>query len=420
MFMKIPLFILCIVLLFISGKSRANNEVKVFLSVNPTNKTFSCEYRIIVDPKTKQQSFVFNLNNEFKIMEVSSKKGSKVSIKSYFDLFRKDTTKRVEVEFHQNSVAKREITIKYSGKVPDKSFTDNVIELSAHTNWLPYFSDREYEAVNYELEVTVMGNYKVISTREPIKHVRSTYTFKGIAPNVEITAMIATNLQKLTLDTKFGKILIYKASDNLKSTDTTLINHAKEIISYYNETIGKDDQIKNFTILMPYTNRNAFALLDNAINITYSNFNTNNLEDKLILAHEISHKWWAYGQWNDYNNWLNEAFATYSSLLCIKALGDTVTFKNEIYKRVESSANTPSIIGFNINMYDYKTIRKVMYDKGTVILFQLNEKMGDKKFLNFLSKVAGSKITTTERLLNLLEHEENKELRLWLDSELKI
>lgn len=356
--MRIKLFYICVVWLVSSMSCIAKNEVKVHLTVNPEKKSFTCKYQIKLQPKAKRSHFVFTLNKAFHVEGVRSKGQSKYEVRPFFDLFQKDTLKRIEVAFANNSKSTREVTISYSGNVPERFFTDNVLEFSAHTNWLPNIPGKEYELVSYELEVSVEDGYQVISTSHPVGQKPGTYTFRGSAPNIEITAIAATEFEELSTGSEGHTVSVYKAGRRMNAADTTLLRHTREAIAYFNQTIGKEHPIATFTVLLPGTNRDAFGLLDNAVNITYADFNTNNVEDRLILAHEISHKWWAYGRWNDYNNWLNEAFATYASLLYLRAIGDTATYEEEIAKRQASSKNSPALVGFDVSKHDYKTDRK--------------------------------------------------------------
>jgi len=49
-----------------------------------------------------------------------------------------------------------------------------------------------------------------------------------------------------------------------------------------------------------------------------------------------------------------------------------------------------------------------MYDKGAIALYQLNEKIGDKKFLNFLLKAGCSKIKDNRPIIGFIRAKEQR------------
>jgi aminopeptidase N len=116
--------------------------------------------------------------------------------------------------------------------------------------------------------------------------------------------------------------------------------------------------------------------------------------------------------------WLNEAFAKYSSLLYLQASGDTARYQAEMTKLVQSTATAPAIIGFDRKKTDYATYRRVIYDKGTVVLAALRTRVGSEKFYAILAKTAADKVGTTTDFLAVVEQVSSLDTRLWLTTEL--
>ncbi|WP_382318409.1 M1 family aminopeptidase [Hymenobacter bucti] len=136
----------------------------------------------------------------------------------------------------------------------------------------------------------------------------------------------------------------------------------------------------------------------------------------VYLAHEISHKWW--GSVHDESEWLNEAFATYSSLLYLQAGGDSTGYRIELAKRVQSAANAPAIIGFDREKAPYPLFRRVIYDKGTVILAALHARVGTEKFYAILAQTAAERVSTTAGFLAVVAQLTTPDTRQWLITEL--
>jgi aminopeptidase N len=217
---------------------------------------------------------------------------------------------------------------------------------------------------------------------------------------------------------KKPRIEVLKVESPLLGRDTLLLQRAEAIIGFYNRSLGAQDRIQRFTIFLPGTNRDAFALLDNATVITYADFDVAQRGDLLTLAHEISHKWWGYGSVHDESEWLNEAFATYSSLLYLQASGDSTGYQAELAKRVASAANTPAIIGFDPANAPYALFRRVVYDKGTVILAALHRRVGTEKMDAILALTAAGKVSTTAGFLAVVAQVSGPDTRQWLTTEL--
>ena len=209
-----------------------------------------------------------------------------------------------------------------------------------------------------------------------------------------------------------------KVESPLLGRDTLLLQRAETIIGFYNRSLGTQDPIKRFTVFLPGTNRNAFGLLDNATVVTYSDFDVAKRGELLILAHEISHKWWGYGSIHDESEWLNEAFATYSSLLYLQASGDSTGYRVELAKRVQSATNAPAIIGFDRANAPYPLFRRVIYDKGTVILAALHTRVGTEKFYAILAKTAAEKVSTTAGFIDMVAQVSGQDTSRWLVAEL--
>jgi hypothetical protein len=309
------------------------------------------------------------------------------------------------------------VTIEYGGPLPARFYTDSLLEFTPFANWLPTLPNREYELVTYRLRVRVRvpPTYQVVSTHAPRRHRAGYYEFVGTAPNIEITALAARRFTVLASPPGPGAaVSIYKANRPANTLDSALLDQARRIIRYHNRIIGGRDSIGQFTFLLPGTNRNAGGLLDNAAVVTYSDFDPRKPEELLILAHEISHKWWGYGTWNTYDNWLNEGFATYSGLLYLQAAGDTASFRRGLAQRRARAAGAPPIIGFDLRTSDYATLRRVEYDKATIVLHELHQRLGDVAFFRLLTATAAARVETTAAFLELVEQQAGRPTREWL------
>lgn len=394
----------------------ARHQVAVDLTIEPATHSFSCRYTLTAVGPAAVSQLSLNLNQQFRLAAITGPKVARFTAAPWYDSYQKDTLQRLNVAF-KGPQRRPQLTVEYGGQLPERFYTDSLAELTAFANWLPNQPDREYELVDYQLTVHVPPGFRVVGTREPRRVRAGEYYFTGTAPNIEITAVAARYFTTLVAAGS-PRVVIYKANRPANRLDTVLLHKAQAVVAWQNQTIGRQEPIRQFTFLLPGTNRNASGLLDNAAVITYSDFDPRKTGELLILAHEISHKWWGYGTWNDYNNWLNEGLATYSSLLYLRATGDTARFRQEIAKRRAATTSVGPVIGFDVRRNDYPTTRKAMYDKPTVILYELEQRLGTETFLRLLATAAAAHLATTEEFLALVERETTRATRDWLASKL--
>ncbi len=398
------------------SSSFATPIVQLRLRVEPATHSFTCQYTFRLAAADTATVVQLNLNRQFLIRQLASSQAVRSRIiRSYYPYFA-DTMQQVEVRFPAHYQRIRELTFTYSGTLDKNLYTAQVMEFSGHSNWVPFRPRREYELVAYVLEVSVPPAYQVRSTT-PGRHYHGQWVFRGTTSNSEITALVARQFQQVA-SAKTPRITVAKVEPPLLGRDTLLLRRAEAIVAFYNRSLGAQDPITRFSILLPGTNRDAFGLLDNATVITYADFDVSKRDELLILAHEISHKWWGYGSVHDESEWLNEAFATYSSLLYLQASGDSVGYQTELAKRVQAAAGAPAIVGFDRENAPYPLFRRVIYAKGTVILAALRDRVGPEKFYAILAKTAAEKVSTTAGFLQVVAQMSGQDTGQWLAAEL--
>lgn len=390
--------------------------VRIHLQVEPATHTFTCRYQFTL-PASDTTSLVYlNLNQAYDLQRVSSPQARQQHVRKV--AYAGDTVRQVQVRYAAGNRRKRHIELTYSGTLAKGEFTDQVAIFSGHSNWLPFRPFAEYELVSYELVVQAPVAYQVRSTTPAARQRPGEWVFRGTTSAIEPTAFLAQQFYQ-TVSAKAPPIGLVKTGTPIARPDTLLLHQAEAIVAFYNRTIGREDPVARFTIFLPGTNNGAYGLLDDATVITYTSFNVKDKSDLLILAHEISHKWWAYGSFHDENGWLSEAFATYSSLLYIQANGDEAGYQAELARLAATTADTPPLWGFNRYKYPFPMYRRVIYNKGTGILAALRQHVGPEKFMTILAKTAVQKTSTTVGFLDTVAQVAGPEAHAWLLAELK-
>ena len=418
-YMKQLLLLLALVIGGGAPTGQAAPIIRLQLDTKPLSRSLTCRYTFALPAADTATSIVLLLSREFRILNLNASQAAQPCVTRVYYPFFADTLQRLQVRYAAlRSRKSRRLTLTYSGVLGKALATEQVMVFSGHSNWIPFRPYREYEVVDYVLDVRVPAGEQVVSTTPALRHRNGQWRFRGRTSLIEITALVARRFQQLASATQ-PRVTVLKTGAALNSQDTIILRKAEEIAAFYNRSIGREAPIARFSIFLPGTNSDAFGLLNDATVITYSDFDMAKRGELLILAHEISHKWWGYGSVHDENDWLNEAFATYSSLLYLQAAGDAAGYQAELTRLIQTVANTPAILGFDRTKYERSMYRRVVYNKGTGVLAALHARVGTEQFFNLMAKTAAKKVSTTAAFLGVVEQVAGPETRAWLLAELR-
>jgi hypothetical protein len=123
------------------------------------------------------------------------------------------------------------------------------------------------------------------------------------------------------------------------------------------------------------------------------------IEDWMLtatIAHEFAHGWWSAGDPLTENNWLNESFAEYSSLRFTEATYGEAPLKARLDPKIERAKKAGPVIGTG------RPSSTASYQKGPVLLFDLDHKIGRAKMDKLLGILGRNPPRTTEQFLKVL------------------
>ena len=149
--------------------------------------------------------------------------------------------------------------------------------------------------------------------------------------------------------------------------------------------------------------------------LTDSNYLNKRTDYVRYLGHEIAHFWWR-GAASNWEDWLNESFAEYSAMILIKELRSKEEFNSRLNIKRSESNNTPPIWEISRNA---PLAQQVLYSKGVILLIELEEKIGNNKFLELCRARIDKKTNNTLDFLNLIKDIGGKEIADWFEQSLK-
>lgn len=277
-------------------------------------------------------------------------------------------------------------------------------ELNIYTVWFPLNLDYGF----FEHTVTVNSGGTVVGSG-PVSANSHSATVTSKIPSFDIPLVIGENLKKR----KIPHTEIEICHDNLNGVILDQIE--SEILQFYadlKQLFGKP-QTENLTIAVDTSERNLAYARPAFVSISVKdNFSERN---KKTLAHEISHLWWNKADVMSYEDWLNEAFAEYSSLLLLRSRKGEEDYRqrlNSLEKRVQKLAPIK-----NIDKLKNKNSNEVITYKGAFLLTKLEARVGQTKMLELLHLVHNESINTSQALIKTISDLFGEDTGNWFRSE---
>jgi hypothetical protein len=105
-------------------------------------------------------------------------------------------------------------------------------------------------------------------------------------------------------------------------------------------------------------------------------------------GHEFAHAWFNKTSVNDYHNWIDEAFATYSSFLGIESVYGGSAYERYIEKYRKRLAKETDLPPITKTDRKHEKSQVLYYIYGTLILREIDQTIGRDTFLKFMAHFA--------------------------------
>jgi len=291
------------------------------------------------------------------------------------------------------------------------SFEENWIEINVYCGWFPVSFESKSYTSNFKIYID--DNYFV--TGSGIVEKKNDY-WEMIQPWPAFdNVIIASKKLKSKISNENNAFIQtdYNQTDFSDPDADSILSECKYALNLFEGFFGKKDSTYFKFVIAPFEWGGGYSR-KNFVSMRTKHFNF--YTSTKGVAHEIAHFWWNCAVTTTWEDWLNEAFAEYSMLLFIRERMGPEEFKKQIEEYKSRIQNLPPIWGIERDSQEAYT---VLYEKGSIILYEMEEKIGKNLFLDFLKEVSETKIKTTEDLLNLVEEKLSVEIRSWLENKLK-
>lgn len=408
------------------------NHYRIDLNLVPSDKLI--ESRIYLEFHSREDNLkdiVFYLHKQFNIREVTGR------LVSGFHFNREGKSpasylpegRPVKIQFSRPLRKEESTTLHfiYDGTITEwPSWSANIIsedwvEIGLYLPWFPY--NAEYGDFTFEAKVKIDPAFQVCSYGQA-KRSGPVWTVLSDDQTDDIIIIASKRLKSHTLHKKDLLINVHYVTLQ-NSTAKQMGEDLHAAMTIFKSWFG-DNKSKAISLVESVRERGGGYARRGLIVL-------GGLDDQMYtekreayihyLSHEVAHIWWRGASTVNWEDWMNEGFAEYSALLVVREMFGRESFERRLSGKLEGIQNIPPIWDFNRN--DRSTpkkreeIEKILYSKGPVLLYELEEKIGKVKFLEFCRRLVANNITSTEGLLKILGNLEGDEVKIWFEILLK-
>lgn len=298
------------------------------------------------------------------------------------------------------------INIDYAGSLTHTLYKpdQNYLELGLDNFWYPVHQNTSEFRFTYRLSIkTDKPDYQLVSNGRNMK-TGAGWLVTSKVPDFDIDLIFAAGLKVKTLNDGTYNLQIV-SKDMPDEASATLLAAMKDALDFYNSTFGAFDRQREVTgVFRPFLEpqfgyfRKGYFVLPQVKNVHDIVF---------PISHELSHYWWLNA--GQQNAWLNESFAEYSAMMFLRRQQGVDAFRKLLEEKRKASANLPPVYGFD-RTKNRQAAPGVMYRKGVIKLSELEDELGEQKFMDFLRAAAKAKVRDTDALIEILAQASSREV----------
>ena len=282
------------------------------------------------------------------------------------------------------------------------------VQLGYYVAWFPVNSDsRDFTA---NVSVSINDGYTV-SGSGIVEHKDDKWEM--LQPwggfDLQIVASPTLKSKKMTSDGRTFEVVYTDFAD--ADADSALLA-CSEALQFYTR-LFKTNPSNDYMKFLVVPRRGGGISRKNFIAYATKRFNEH---FKTAIGHEMGHFWWNKAPTFSWEDWLNEGFAEFSMLWYIKCHFDKHVFDCYLEACRENARHACPI--YEVDR-DAPEAYDALYNKGALLLYDLEQKVGEQRFFEFMQGVAEREITSTTLLLDYAEEVFGKEIRKWIENRIK-
>jgi hypothetical protein len=273
------------------------------------------------------------------------------------------------------------------------SFTNEWIALASYSSWYPVNFD--WGKFNYSLTVSIPKPF-IVSGAGKISYQKGKWKVIQASKTDDIV-LIASNIMQTKKFKDDGANITMNYIGFTEAQADSIIASTIQAYNFYKTIYGEVGKANLTIAAMPLKGGNAFARKDFIYMQTKggSSFDMNK-----TISHEVAHFWWNKANVDIWEDWLNEGFAEFSTLLFIQKFISDSAYINELKEYKKMSKEVAPV--WQMDRSD-NNASMILYRKAPVALANFRNTIGDEAFFNLLKSIHLNKINNTTDLLSLIE-----------------
>jgi len=417
----------CLLFIHISCQSIIEDRIEyshfqINASINPVSQTIAIEGTLdIICKDTLTSELSFRIHKQFEVEYFNVGNIEKYELDTSGATF-SSNSKELKFKLHKPVKAGEivHIKFKYQGEITEWSkWSANTIgpewvEIGLYFPWFPNGSGSL--PATYNLNIDCPPGYQVFSIGE-INKSNNAWQIIQDEPINDVLLFISKdmNIVKNTLSDLELTLCDHNLSDTIRNSFSNDIGIAYRHFSNWFGSLENP----NLTIIESKREigggyaRTGAIVLSSFKNMDYF---SNRIIYNTYIGHEMAHLWWNKAAADSWEDWLNESFAEYSSLLIVREVFGPQEFEKQLLSRQENIKDLKPI--WEISRTDSQAYY-VLYHKGAILLHELETKIGEGAFQKLTQLCHQNNIKTTEEFLSLLGKQEGDALSIWFEEMLK-
>lgn len=290
------------------------------------------------------------------------------------------------------------------------SISPDRVELTVDSFWMP-FDARFSQRLTAELDIAAPGDWAVAVSTGEARLTEAGAWINNTAPQLDIAITMLTSARVSVaqghqiIDTRPGE------------RDVSELSQAAGFCTeHLNARYGAREPLPDASLVIHnrtesgYSRGTLIALTDVPDTVDDASL--------MFICHEFAHFWSQNGNAGGVENWLNESFAEYVSLIALReARGEAgaSAMLARFQDQLDRAGAQPPIWSPQV------TERRpylVNYRKGPLALAALETRLGRELFAEFLRRYMVDRVATTPDLLDMLEDVAGAGHRAWFEAEL--
>lgn len=297
------------------------------------------------------------------------------------------------------------IKVEYHGPLTEAYSREHAyLELGLDNCWFPVHPRSGAYRFDYRLSVRTDAPDQQLVSNGRVTRRRGGWLVQSVVPDIDIDLVMSPGLRSVAYQEEGYDLRI--VSTNISDDESAaLMRELRQALAYLNELLGADDPIRQVTaVVRPFSREGQGGYARLGYFVMTKGWNTQGLS---YIAHELAHRWWS--QADRKNAWLNESFAEHTAMMAVRSIRGQEAFAADLAEKKKRSDGLPPIYGFDRTVNPRQS-PAVLYNKGPVVLNELEAQLGETRFAVFLQHAAAARVKDTDALLDVLARVSSREV----------